>query len=63
MAAIKDKEKYRQYFEDFKRDLQEEHVREWTELVVQWESDPCSPDPYDITPSGWVYASKPCALH
>lgn len=54
-AARKDAQAYKEAFEDFKEDLQEEHVKAWTEEVVAWEKDTSLPDPYDTISTGGFY--------
>ncbi|KAI0083229.1 hypothetical protein BDY19DRAFT_998729 [Irpex rosettiformis] len=51
-TAVKDRAKYEALYQEFKRDLQDYHVEEWTNAIVAWESDTKLDDPYDIKPTG-----------
>ena len=50
--ARKDYAIYHQLYNDFREDLQEDNVKEWTAQVLQWEKDTSLDDPYDLTSSG-----------
>ncbi|KAI0772180.1 hypothetical protein BC629DRAFT_1595397 [Irpex lacteus] len=43
---------YAEEYQDFKDDLQEKHVKQWTEEVVKWENNTKLTDPYDLLVSG-----------